>query len=342
MEDKVYVNPHDGEMYSVHQIDDMTNTEWIEDDYYIIGQYLYRFIGKDNRLSAPKGTIYVDGGIISVQYYDEDDEEAEAYHISHIRTKSRYKKMMSWGKGSLDDIADGYISMSNNAMDNYNVLANTGSIYVPELKDDDDPMERVMKLMIISMKLKLNEKRGTTEKEYAIDNLRSALNGATKNMSILKFLMWCDVLHLDWEFSLINDPSAKPMLNTPVVISSNKPLDIKIPETNPDNKIFWVPLVEGEDPLKRLIKIALWVLQVNLKDYRNKGTSSHCINNLRSGLKGKQKMSIQGMLKWCEILDLILVIKVTNPETGYWYKSVGYSVSTNVPDDEHASYVEEK
>lgn len=341
-ETDIYVDPHDGGIYKVHNIPtERGESSWILMDYYIIGDYVYQYIGDSTKISAPDGTIFAENGLIFVQKY-QDEEEASRYHIRNIRSGSKYKSIVSWKNETLDDIADEYIRVTDNVMDGYNILANTGSVYVPELKDTDDPMERVIKLMIISMKLKLNEKRGSTDKEYAIDNLRSALNGATKNMSILKFLMWCNVLHLDWEFSLINSPEAKPVLDAPIVISSQKELVADIPEQVQDKSIFYAPLVDGEDPLKRLIKVALWQLQVNLKEYKNKGTSSHCINNLRSGLKGKQKMSIQGIMKWCEILDLMLVIKVTNPDNGSWYKSIGYDVFTNVPNDDNANYVDDK
>ena len=339
----VYVDPHDGNSYRVHHVPKERNEDaWTLMDYYIIGEYLYQYIGRSTRLSAPNGTIYIDRGIFHVNGYD-DEEEANKYRVTNIRSKDTYGSLVSWKHTALDDIADEYLEVDDNILDGYNILANTGSVYVPQLRDTDDPMERVIKLMIISMKLKLNEKRNSTDKEYAIDNLRSALNGATKNMSILKFLMWCDVLHLDWEFSLINSPDTlNPKLDSPVVISNKKELTADIPKEIKDSRIFYVPLVDPEDPLKRLIKVAIWSLQINLKDYKNKGTSSHCINNLRSGLKGKQKMSIQGLLKWCEILDLMLVIKVTNPETGIWYKAIGYDVFTNAEGDENANKVEEK
>lgn len=345
-DDAIFVDPEDGSVHEVHLISNGIDDQeiiWKEGDYYVIGNYLYLFMGPCDKNDAPDGSIYVDQGILRTKEHSGDDEGMSKYNIDNIRSGSEYQSRVSWKHGTIDDIADRYTEMEGNILDGYNILANTGSVYIPELRDTDDPMERIIKLMIINMKLKLNEKRVSTEKEYAIDNLRSALNGATKNMSILKFLMWCSVLNLEWEFSLINAPDApRPMLDNPVTISSKKPLNVDIPEFVQDKRIFYVPLVEPEDPLKRLIKVAIWTLQINLKDYKDKGTSSHCINNLRSGLKGKQKMSIQGMMKWCEILDLMLVIKVTNPETGIWYKSIGYDVFTNSTEEEHATYIKDE
>lgn len=306
-------------------------------DYIVINDYLYRFVGNSNCYA---GEVAIDsiGGTWWKDY--DNDEDKQEHHISKTRSEEEYTSTVSWKKSSqVEDLVNEYLSISSNLMKGYSIIQNTGSIYIPQLQDTDDPMERLIKLMIINMGIKLNDKRTSTERDYDIDNLRSALNGATKNMSISKFLMWCNVLHLEWEFSLINSPeSTGAKLASPVTISSTQPFNEELTEPE-DKKIFYVPLVETEDPLKKLLKIAIWRLQINLKDYKGKG-SAHCINNLRSGLKGKQKMSIQSIFKWCEILDLILVIKVTNPSTGNYYKTIGYEVFTNVQGDTNAQYTE--
>lgn len=309
-------------------------------DYIIIGDYVYEFIGYRNNDDYPEGKVIVDemGSLWWHEYTTE--EEKQNNHIDRVRSAEEYTSTISWKNEKVEELVNEYLQISSNLMKGYSILQNTGSIYTPQLQETDDPMERLIKLMIINMNIKLNDKRTSTDKDYDIDNLRSALNGATKNMSISKFLMWCNVLRLDWEFSLINSPeSAGAKLASPVTISNTQPLEEDMSEEPEDKKVFYVPLVDGEDPLKRLLKVAIWRLKINLKDYKGKG-SAHCINNLRSGLKGKQKMSIQSIMKWCEILDLMLVIKITNPDTGNWYKAIGYEVFTNVQDDEHANYTE--
>ena len=342
-ESSVFVDPLDGSVSGVHQIPD-THSEMVPLEYYVLGAHVYEYIGAVNsRVATPEGTIYTMNNQFYVNEY-KDPELMDRFGEENITTRQKYEAKMDWKNRSIDDIADAYLNEhdTNLVEVNRNKLANTGDVYIPDLSDTDDPMERVIKLMVISMKLKLNERRSSFSEEYGLDNLRSALNGATKNMSISKFLIWCNLLGLDWEFTLINSNDGIPNpLPEPVTISNHKTIEEDIPEEMKKG-IFNVPLEEGEDPLKRLIKVAIFKKVVYLKDYKDKGTTAHLINNMRSGLKGKQKMSILCALNWCEILDMILIIKVTNPTNGIWYKSVGYDVYTNVADDENAIYVDEK
>lgn len=342
-ESSLFVDPLDGSVYGAHPIprnyDDMVPME-----YYVLGTHVYQFIGAVfTKKATREGTIYKLNGDYYITEY-ESDEASERFHEDNVISKRRYEETMQWKVRNVDDIADQYLREhdTNLVERNRNKLLNTGDVFIPELKDTDDPMERVIKLVVLNMKLKLNERRGAFTKEYSLDNLRSALNGATKNMSILKFLMWCELLNLDWEFSLINaDDNVFHPLQEPVTISNHKPLSMDIPE-EVKKGIFNVPIEEKDDPLKKLIKVAIFKKVVYLKDYKDKGTTAHLINNMRSGLKGKQKMSVPCAMNWCEILDMILIIKVANPATGVWYKSIGYDMYTNVPDDENATYVEEK
>ena len=337
----MFVNPDTGEHSGVYPVP-KDKSKMVPMEYYVIGSQIYRFIGTAySSKDVPCGSIYVLGGIYCIRQYETDDDKIK-YGIENIVDRDEYeKKISSWKNKSIDNIASSYIDdYDDNVVDtNRSKLTNTGDVYIPELKDTDDPMERVIKLMIINMKLKLNESRSSFDKEYGLDNLRSALNGATKNMSILKFPMWCELLHCDWEFSAINgsDNVANP-LPKPVTISNKKDLWVDIKDV--PKGIFAVECKEGEDPLKRLIKVVIWNKQIKLKDYKSKGSTAHLINNLRSGLKGNQKQSIQGALAWAEILDFIIVIKITNVDTGVWYKIVGYDVYTNAPDDPNATCVE--
>lgn len=342
-ESSLFVDPLDGTTHGVHPVPDNYNN-MVPMEYYAIGTHVYQFIGTVfTKRATVEGAIYKLGDTYYINEY-KTEELAERFHEDNVMAKSRYENAMHWKIRDVDQIASQYLNEHdiNLVEKNRNKLLNTGDVYVPELKETDDPMERAIKLIVLNMQLKLNERRGAFDKEYSLDNLRSALNGATKNMSILKFLMWCDLLKLDWEFSLINaEEKVFHPLAEPIVVSNHKPLYMEIPE-EVKKGIFNVPIEEKDDPLKRLIKVAIFKKVVYLKDYKQKGTTAHLINNMRSGLKGKQKMSIPCAMNWCEILDMILVIKVTNPTTGVWYKSIGYDMYTNIPDDENAIYVEEK
>jgi hypothetical protein len=166
-----------------------------------------------------------------------------------------------------------------------------------------------------------------------LDNIKSALNGATKNMSIVKFLSWCETLELDWEIIIDNYTVDVPHpLSTKITLTNKEEMPwIEIPPET-DN-IFTVPLTEGEDPLKRGIKLVLGQKLINLKDYRKKSPTPHLLNNMKSALKSKQKMTVPYFLNWCEIIDLSYSIRVTNRKDGVWYKITGYDVTTNSKED---------
>lgn len=337
----IFINPDTGEHVGVYPVP-KDKKRMIPLEYYVIGSHIYKFIGRAYSSKDVKpGSIYVLGDIYCIKEYDNDDDKIK-YGVENIVDGDCYERSISsWKNTPIDKIATSYIAdYDSNIMSiNKSKLANTGDVFIPELDEADDPMNRIIKLMVLNMKIKLNERRGSFDKEYEIDNLRSGLNGATKYMSITKFLMWCNLLNLDWEFSATNsDDNIMNPLPEPVTITNKNDLWVDIKDV--PKGIFAVELDKDEDPLKRLIKVAIWKKQIRLKDYKSKGSTSHLINNLRSGLKGKQKMSIQGALTWSEILDFILVIKITNVETGVWYKTVGYDVYTNVPDDPNAICVE--
>lgn len=336
----VFIDPEDGSVYNVHDIPD--NDEYVPMEYYLLGKFVYKYIGDiDEKKTAPEGTIGRWNGEIYVKEFTTDELKSR-FSGEHIRTREDYNAMIGWAGSDADSTAESYIVSDDNSMENnWGKLANTGNVYVPALEPTDDPMTRVIKLMVLDIKPKLNENRSSFNEDYDIDNLRSSLNGATKNTSITRFLMWSVVLQTTWEFSLINSPEAtENLLPKPITISSNADAWVDIPHIA-DKRIFYVPLDEGEDPMKRIMKIAVWEKKVNTKEFNSKGATSHDFNNLRSNLKGKQKMSIKYMMKWCELLEITLIVKMTNPINGHWYKSVGFDIFTNVPNDGNAIYVKE-
>ena len=82
--------------------------------------------------------------------------------------------------------------------------------------------------------------------------------------------------------------------------------------------------------MKKLIKLALDQKRINTKDYENKSSSAHLINNLKSGLKGDQKMTLLYFITWCELIDMIYEITVTDKESGIYFKVIGYDLYTNL------------
>ena len=70
-----------------------------------------------------------------------------------------------------------------------------------------------------------------------------------------------------------------------------------------------------------------------MKDYEEKSSSDHLINNMKSALKSKQKATLLYFMSWCELLDMMYEIKVTDPETGVYFQVIGYDLYTNADEE---------
>lgn len=300
------------------------------DYFYLIDDTLYEYVGNVTYMdSTPNGCIFKYGGVLYVK--EHDDATVELYNERFIVEQAVYEART--GTTGLEAALVEYaksLHQQTNIMKAGNIkVVPSGNVYMPELLPDDDPLERIVKLMLRSMKIVLNDHRGCFDKKHQIDNIKSALNGATKNMSITKFLSWCKNFDWGWEFIFDNAyPNVPSPLSAPVVIDSMFPMPwVEIP---PETKTcFTVPLVDGEDPLKRGIKLVLADKRIDIKDYKKKSPTPHLINNMKSALKSKQKMTMLYCLSWCEIIDLQYSFRITNKETGIWYRIVGYDVTTN-------------
>lgn len=298
--------------------------------FYLIGDLIYRYSETAPVDDVPPGTIIRFGD----RYYAQDhtEETADAYSERYIISKTEYENRIS-GAGSIEDMMQEYARnyrASNNIIRSGNIkIAPIGDIYMPELDENDDPLERIIKMMLRHMKPVMNEYRGQFDKKHGLDNIKSALNGATKNMSILKFLAWCDSFELDWDIAIDNADNDVPNpLGFLIELSNREPYPwMDIPEETKD--CFTVPLVKGEDPLKRGIKLALGQKRIDLKDYRKKSPTPHLINNMKSALKSSQKMTLPYFINWCEIIDMIYSFRVINRSDGIWYKITGYETMTN-------------
>lgn len=305
-----FTNNETGRTLPVYPIPNQFN-ELKCDRCYVLGDYVYEYIGEINRMADTKpGQIFKRNGRFFINRINPDKQELfSVSNIRHIEDEEQ----------SAEKILSQYIynfNIGNNiAKDNQSKMVTSGETYVPELKDSDDALTRIMKLMIIHKKLILNNYRDNCDKKYSLDNIRSAINGATINMTITRFLTWCDLLHLDWEFHLF-DNGTDPI--------NPLPYDLKISPSNPltcdygdeEKGIYKVPLSEDDDPLKRIIKVAIILKHINLNNYRDKGSTPHLINNMRSALKRKSKMMIPYFIYWCEILGMDYLFRVIDPVDG--------------------------
>ena len=329
--DPIFCDPWEDSILPVIELDESSigKTQLDSEHVYLIGDLLYKFIGSPSIKDIKPGTIVKLGGRYMIESYT--DEDANYYHKKFIMSEREYQSRLN--DGSLEDMMNSYTNnyqRSNNIIKSGNIkITPLGDIYMPDLDKDDDPLERIIKLMLRHMKPVMNEYRGQFAKKHGLDNIKSALNGATKNMSILKFLSWCESFELDWEIIIDNlDVDVPNPMSTPIVMNNNEPypwMDIP-PETK---DCFTVPLDKGEDPLKRGIKLALGQKLIDIKDYRKKSPTQHLINNMKSALKSKQKMTLPYFINWSEIIDLEYSFRVINRSDGIWYKITGYDVTTN-------------
>lgn len=332
IKDPIFCDPRSEDIFPVVELDERPKS-LDENTFYLVGDYVYRFLGRKSIRDATPGSIIQFGDRFYVNPHN--PEEIEMYDKKYIISEREYNKRMQSGE-SVDGLEDSLIEYirnyrrENNIIQSGNIkIAPSGEVYMPEILPTDDPLERVIKLTLRHMKLVLNDYRGQFSKKHGLDNIKSALNGATKNMSILKFLSWCENFELDWEIVFDNlDVDVMNPLQYPVVLSNTEEYPwVDIPTET--KNIFTVPLVIGEDPLKRGIKLALWQKQIDLRDYRKKSPTPYLINNMKSALKSKQKMTLPYCINWCEIIDMSYSFRVTNRTDGIWYKMTGYEMTTN-------------
>lgn len=330
MTDPIFCDPINDKILPVIELTKPITIKLDKNHFYLIGDTIYEFVGYIKVGSMKPGTI----GQIGERFYVEPhtEENEEIYNSKYIISKKEYDSR-TIVNGSLTDMLTEYCNnyrTNNNLIKSGNIkIVPTGEVFMPSLDPDDDPLERVIKLMLRHMKFVLNDYRQQFGKKHALDNIKSALNGQTKNMSILKFLTWCEIFELSWEIMLVNSSYNVPnALSAPLIVTS----EVEYPweDIPPETKdVFTVPLRQGEDPLKRIIKLALGDKKISLKDYRHKCPSPHLLNNMKSALKSAQKMTVPYFMNWCEIIDLTYSIKVTSKKDGIWYKLTGFDMTTN-------------
>lgn len=336
LEDKCYYHdPVTGDYHPVKNI--VSGNDVLEEGYYyILGDHVYPYVGKlSNHIQFSKnytGGIALIKGTLEFQEWKTEDEFKQ-HTLDHLTSEDlsidldRMKTSQEYIKEYLDAWDDGR-NLPSKIRAPYSPL---GDIYIPLFRDEDFPLEQILKRMIVAMKIVSSDERKKMSDDYKYDNMVSSLDGATKHTSILKFLDWANLLELDWEFSVF-DISGNPYpLGEPIIVTNRDDGWQEIPA--PDSKdYFVVPCEMGEDPYKRLIKLALWKKCVPTAYYRKKGGTSHQINNMKSALKSKQKMTSDYFSTWCELLDMGSSFTLTNKD-GIWFKAVGYDITTNYEED---------
>ena len=335
----VFRNP-DGDLVLVKNLPD--NLDELSEDYmYIIGEHVYDYVGTcPNAFQLNKA--YPEGGAFGrleknkdkILFHDYVNENvASRYSLDYVMPEDAYNNKTN--SNNIIDIVNHYVDTfkaGHNLADEkikYKPIRN-GYPYVPSFRSTDDPLERLLKITVASLKIISSESRNKMEKDYEFDNLVSTFEGMTKHTSIDKIMDWCNFLNLDWEFYVFGLENQKWTLSEPVMVSSDEMPWVDI-DTSNQKEVFKVKLTENEDALKRLVKLFLDKINCPSSVYRSKGSTPHLVNNMMSGLKSKQKMTMKYFINWCNLLEVGFAFKFTRPD-GVWYKSVGYEVTTNDPE----------
>lgn len=96
------------------------------------------------------------------------------------------------------------------------------STFVPIIKADDDPLKRLIKQAILEKGIDINRLKHKLPQKYGLTNMKSALVGSTK-MSIVGFKIWCELLEIDFTFTLSDNgkDDQNPLKHTLVYTSKN-------------------------------------------------------------------------------------------------------------------------
>lgn len=88
------------------------------------------------------------------------------------------------------------------------------------------------------------------------------------------------------------------------------PEDIEI--INNNSEVYKPTIREDDDFLKYIVKRAILLKQVNLKNYRTLFANQFTLNNMKSGLNKDTKMTVTNFKIWCEVLGLKFKMEVSD------------------------------
>ena len=71
-----------------------------------------------------------------------------------------------------------------------------------------------------------------------------------------------------------------------------------------DLRIFAPVIKDTDDPLKRIVKLMLQDLQIDMREYSSKFDKEYDLTNLKASVTKEAPMSMRYFLRWCEVLDV--------------------------------------
>lgn len=229
-------------------------------------------------------------------------------------------------------------SMGENLLKNgIRTIANSGDLYMPLIEEGDNDLTKIIKLHALHKKMARSEYKASEvlSDGYSFDNMISALNG---NTTINRFLDWCELMDLSWKIKLVDTGRDEySFIDHEIIVSPTE--DCDFPYMVPERSIFLVPLEEGDDPLKRLVKRAVYERKVKPVNYKKRGSTKHLFNNMMSALKRGSRMMFDYFMNWCEILSFDYAIETVDNKTGYQVRLGSYDPALNTVIGDMSEYI---
>lgn len=79
-----------------------------------------------------------------------------------------------------------------------------------------------------------------------------------------------------------------------------------------DPKVFAPAIREDDDPLKKLMKMVLQELQIDMREYGKKFAKDYDMSNLKGSITKSTPLSIKYFLRCCDVFDLRCTITVSS------------------------------
>lgn len=101
------------------------------------------------------------------------------------------------------DINNIIVKISKNAdafqqPEDIEIINSNSELYVPTIKETDDFLKLLVKLIIIDKKINIRNYKDCFANEYALNNMKSGLKRDTK-MTVTNFKAWCEILGVRWK-----------------------------------------------------------------------------------------------------------------------------------------------
>lgn len=170
---------------------------------------------KDNKgyIDKKSGNIYICSkdekpihNDVPILFIDKSDKVINKKDVLNPQIQSVFKETSLYDL-SVKHIAD--TTDENEELYNEEALADMNaatSVFIPTINEEDDPLKKLIKQVIISKKIDINRLKHKMPQKYGLTNMKSALVGKTK-MSISNFNVWCELLGVNYEVIMSDNGS---------------------------------------------------------------------------------------------------------------------------------------